>query len=409
MGDIADALRAPNLATASPVRNKRTAPTGFEPGVKYLAGEPSEVTLSLAEIPEGEQQWRDEIKRVTNLDLPDHRKVEVAQVRYWGDPQQPLVYVRFVISDRSVASGTVDIAELLGIARANRRAIPKAASSTRTRMVGLSDEQIGKTDRNGGTEAFWSRVGDLTAQLDAEMVRVPCADAVVIAGGDLIEGFESHGGQAFTNDRSHPESLAEARAYVTHMITAIASRHEHTRVLAVPSNHAAWRKGKDYLGKPSDDYGLDVYRAVAEALARDPHFAERVTFIFPEPWEVSLAVTVRDDIVGVTHGHVGTTGALSFRRWFDGQLRGDAPVAAATIIYSGHFHHFIAEPLGAVNGRERTHFQMPALDGGSGHFTNATGEQSEPGILTHVINDGGGWDHLRVLRAQVTPRDLTTA
>ena len=57
-------------------------PTGFEPGVKYEAGQPSEVTLALREIPENEAQWRDKIHDATGFPIPAARRVELTQVRY---------------------------------------------------------------------------------------------------------------------------------------------------------------------------------------------------------------------------------------------------------------------------------------------------------------------------------------
>ena len=113
----------------------------------------------------------------------------------------------------------------------------------------------------------------------------------------------------------------------------------------------------------------------------------------------SCAIKVRDDVLALTHGHVGNTFTPEgFKKWFLGQVAGDSPIAQATIVVSGHYHHRRVWPLGNLGNRERVHIQMPAMDGGSSWFANATGEWSHPGIWTAVIRDGYGLDHERVLR-----------
>jgi len=378
---------------------KRTAPTGFEPGIKYEAGEPAQVTLALKEVPADEQEWRDEIKRVTTLDLPDNRRVEIAQVRYWGDPKQPMVYVRFNITDREVETEAEDVATLLAIAKANSRRKPPTKTSDLTRVVVVSDAQIGKVGSRGGTPALLERITTLLAQLDDEMKAVPASDALIVDPGDLCEGFENVAAQQFTNDLSHPAQLRVARAVLTEIVTRVASRHTDTRVATVPSNHTAWRRGKNVLGKPTDDYGIDVHAAVAEALARDPKF-RHVAWAFPSEWDESLALQVRGAIIGVAHGHQ-KNGPDQIPAWWKGQAHGSQPVAAASILITGHFHHLRVQPSGAIDGHARWWIQAPTLDNGSDWYRNSSGEDSEPGLLTFTIDDAGRWDNLRLITHDV--------
>lgn len=382
---------------------RRSVPQAFMSGVKYDPATKAltEAAVNVTEIPADEAGWRAEIETQTGVKIPAEREVVLTGVRLWNMGPTQNRHLTFRIVDRSGRNGTVDYAGLLKIAKANARRAPRAVkdvAATRTRIVGLSDEQLGKVDKRGGTTAFFERLAVLLAELDAEMTERPCEDAVILLGGDLVEGFENTAQQSHTNDLSHPEMLRVARAYLTEAITRIASRHERTRVLAVPSNHGAWRRGKDNLGKPSDDYGLDCVRAVAEALAMSERWSH-VEFIEPDEWGVSVAVQVRDDVLALTHGHVGTSGPTSFEKWFAGQTFGDSPIAGATIVVSGHFHHRRYNPLGNIGNRERVHIQLPALDGGSSWFENATGQWSEPGIWTAVIGDGCGLDHERTLRS----------
>lgn len=391
---LSDALEA--AATSAPtIARRRTAPTGFELGVRYEAGNlASEVVLTTAEVPEDEKGWRDEIKRVYNVDLPENRRVEIAQLRHWGNPAQPMIYVRYRITDRPDARPDVDYPALIKTAKIAPRRTPKTAPD-RVRVIIGGDDQVGKVDHRGGLDAYLSRKANIAAQLDDLMRREPCAEAVILDPGDLVEGFESTGQQSFTNDLSLPEQLEMARHMVTHLVSVVSAHHKTTRVATVPSNHGAWRRGKDRLGKPSDDFGIDVHKAVAEAFA----LAKRtdVTWIIPEPWQESLALQVGGAIVGLAHGHQ-VSRPDGIPDWWAKQTHGGGPLAAATILVTGHYHHLRIQPTGQIDGRDRWWMQAPTLDNGSSWFRNAGGgSDSEPGLLTFTIDDTGRWDNLRLI------------
>lgn len=296
---------------------------------------------------------------------------------------------------------TENLPPLIAIAKANARKRPPTKAADLTRVVIVSDPQIGKVGSRGGTPALLERIAGLMAELDAVMVGTPCRDAVIVDAGDLCEGFENVAAQMHTNDLSHPAQMRVARAVLTDVVTSIASRHRMTRVATVPSNHTAWRRGKDVLGRPSDDYGIDCHMAVHEALSRDRRFRD-VTWSFPEEWDDSMTMEVRGATLGIAHGHQkGSPDQIP--AWWRGQSHGSQAVAKATILVTGHFHHFRAQPSGAIDGRSRYWFQAPTLDNGSDWFRNISGEDSEPGILTFTVDDEGRWDHLRVIAPASTP------
>jgi len=379
--------------TAARVTRAIHAPTGWEPGVRFEDSEPVEVTLALQEIPADEQAWRDEIKRVTTLDIPPQRRVEIQQVRYWGNPQEPMVYVRFGIHDRTAGRDDVDYPTLLRIARANRHRPPKQAQQ-RTRVVVVSDCQIGKVDHRGGRQEFLDRVETALAGL-GEVIRAErCEDVLIVDPGDLTEGFENTAQQAHTNDLSFPDQLDLAQVVLTEMVSQIAARHARTRVVTVPSNHGAWRRGKDRLGRPGDDFGILTHKAVARVLAG----REDVAFLIPDPWQESLSVQVRGAVVGVAHGHqVNRPDRVP--DWWASQTHGDSPLAAATILITGHFHSLRIQPTGAAGGRSKWWVQAPTLDNGSAWYANAQGSDSDSGLVTFTIDDAGAWDRLRFIAA----------
>ena len=395
---LADRLANPATAVAPSVNRRRSAPKGFEPGVKFEAGQAAEVTLTVTEIPENETAWREKILEHTEIDVPDHRKVELTAVRYWGDPIKPMVYVRFEISDRPEHVEAADVAETLKIIRANRKPSPRKTVTGRTRVVVVSDAQVGKTASGGGTPELLERVSNKLDQLVEQVKRERCDELVIVDPGDLIENCFNVTSQAHLNDLSVPEQLRVARGLLAEIVGRLSTYHQTTRVVTVPSNHgqARVKQGQGGVaGKASDDYGIDVHRAVAEAF----HMAGRddVAFVIPEPWRESLALQVEDLVIGVVHGHQYRPGKAA--EWWQGQSHGDQPTAAANILLTGHYHNFAIEQSGALDGKPRWIIQADAMDGGSDWFQNLTGEVSEPSILTFTV-EGSEWGNLHRITAR---------
>ena len=378
---------------AATIPAKRTAPTGFEPGVKYEGNVPVEVSLNLQSIPDDEQAYRDEIKRITKLELPDDRSVEIAQVRYWGMPGQEQIYVRFTIADRPKPADAVDYPALLKIIRGNRRAAPRKTATGRTRVVVISDTQIGKVGAGGGKEEFLARIDDSLRQLDDVLKAEPCDDLLIVDPGDLIENDKNVQAQIATNDLSVPEQIELATVVLTDIVSALAARFASTRVVTVPSNHGQYRSfmGKGgAAGKPSDDFGLTVHKLAAHAFA----FGKRddVSWVIPETWRESLAIRVQDMVVGVVHGHQFNPGQAG--KWWAGQTHGDQPTAAAHLLIHGHYHNASIGQSGAIAGRPRWIVAADAMDAGSDWFQNISGEVSEPSVTTFTIS-GDRWDNYR--------------
>ena len=273
---------------------------------------------------------------------------------------------------------------------ANLLLLAKRHNTTKTgsvvpaaRVVIVSDPQVGKVDHRGGTPELLDRIAYFIAELDATMAAQPCAEAVVLDAGDLIEGFENTKGQRHTNDLSLPSMLRVSRAILTDIVGTVAARHDRTRVATCPSNHAAWREGAGYLGTPGDDFGIDCHRAVAEVFR---HSDPSVGWVWPDEWDQSVALDIAGARVGLTHGHYAKQ--RRFREWLAGQALGSTVLSDCDIIVSGHYHNFIVEPVGFINKRERVHIQAPTMDNGSEWWRALTGDDSAPGLLTFTITDG---------------------
>src|SRR5690606_36662714 len=92
---------------------------------------------------------------------------------------QPAWRYRFRIVPAEGVRERVDLAELVKVARGNRKARPRKTTTGRTRVVVVSDAQVGQVDHRGGTSKLLERIDSMFAALDDETKALPCDDAVV--------------------------------------------------------------------------------------------------------------------------------------------------------------------------------------------------------------------------------------
>lgn len=259
------------------------------------------------------------------------------------------------------------------------------ADEGRVTVVALSDVQAGKTGSRGGTPELIDRLAEKREKLARELKRRRPASTVLAEGGDAFEGFENVASQMFTNDLSLAQQMDLVGTEIYEFIKVM-SRHGHVEVGAVTSNHTAWRRGKDTLGRPQDDLGLFVHRQVAkvtQAAGMD------VSWTVPADYDESVVLDVNGTRLGIVHGNQYRPGKAI--EWWGKQAHGGQPVGAADILLGSHYHHLHIQPTGRnpYTGRTKWFIQCPTLDNGSDWFRNMAGEDSDPGLLIFDITPEG--------------------
>ena len=261
----------------------------------------------------------------------------------------------------------------------------KPASSGIVTVVVLSDVQAGKVGARGGTPELIDRLVEKREKLAAHLSNRRPERTVLAEAGDLFEGFESGGNPMFTNDLSLAQQMDLAAAEVMEFVKVM-HRHGHVEVMAVPSNHTAWRQGKQQLGRPSDDLGLQVHRFV-EREARAAGYD--VSWTFPAQYDESVTLDVAGTTLGLVHGNQYAPGGAP--QWWGKQTHGGQPVGAADVLVAGHYHHLNILPTGRnpYTGKSKWFLQAPTLDNGSDWFRNKAGDDSDPGLLVFDIDAEG--------------------
>lgn len=266
--------------------------------------------------------------------------------------------------------------------------VSKAASVSgqATLVVVVSDLQIGKTDRAGGTEETVRRVRAAVARI-AAWAADRYRKVILVDCGDSTEGFSNTVSQAQTNDLPLTYQIRTAQALLADTLRTLAPTAPEITYVAVPSNHCQVRAGigrSNRASFPGDDYGLLIADNIQQIVAGRPGYTH-VQFAAPERRLESLTVRAADGtVMGVTHGHAaGTKNRVA--DWFRGQAFGCvAGMQHARVLLHGHWHSFSVQTV----GDSRQIICAPTADPGSSWFQNASGESSLPRLLTFELGQG---------------------
>jgi hypothetical protein len=285
----------------------------------------------------------------------------------------------------------LDLPLLWSEARKRIKGSPLKTSDTKALVILFSDLQIGKADHRGGTEELLDRVALVKSKLIAQVKKEKPERIVFCDVGDIIESFTSSQDmqQLATNTLSLMQQVDLATTIVWDFLKSLAVLVPEVTYATVGSNHCQNRINKQKVGKPGqDDWGIFIGRTLAR-LAQEVGFS--IKFIQPHPHDESLAHDIFGDgfhILGLWHGHQSQRpeGVPDFWRK---QSFGRQPIASATIGVTGHFHHLRVQELGSTpSGGSRFWVQASTLDNGSGWFRLNSGEDSQPGLVTFVLEKG---------------------
>ncbi len=291
-----------------------------------------------------------------------------------------------------IKTGTIDLPLVMAEARKEIKKNSKSHQTAKTDkalVILWSDLQVGKVDHRGGTQALIERVELTKAKLVNLIKREKPAQVIFADLGDTVEGFDNAGGnQLQSNDLSPMQQVDLATTLAWEHLKLIAEYVPNITYASVGSNHCQWRVRGKQQGTATDDWGIHIGRTLAR-LAQETKAP--IKFLEPQPHDESLALDVFDDqfhILGLWHGHQSPR-PDQVPTWWRQQAFGNQPVAAATIGVSGHFHHLRVLELGSTpRGTSRFWIQASTMDNGSGWWKLRAGEDSTPGLVTFILEQG---------------------
>lgn len=363
---------------------KVSVPSGYKPGVEF------DGTIGNAVTPgyESEPENFDEFLIDAGLDPDGIEVIPPVKTSRWQQQKDGEVVwlTSYKFTFRKKASG-LDLPVLMGEAFRKVKPQPLPKRNPRALVILWSDLQVGKVDYRGNSQTLVERVALMQQKLVDFVKREEPEQIIFCDVGDTIENFSNvaHMAQLQSNDLSIMEQVDLATTFAWKTLRLLHSIVPEITYASVGSNHCQWRVGGQTVGKATDDWGVYIGRQLAR-LSHEVGLG--IKFIEPQPHDESLALDVFGDgfhILGLVHGHqVSRPEGLA--DWWRKQAFGRQPVAGATVLAHGHFHHLRITELGS-NDRGNSRFIVMAstLDNGSGWYRKNSGENSVPGLVTFFL------------------------
>jgi hypothetical protein len=362
---------------------KIAAPANYRPGVEFDGTEGIATTPGYSEAPNFDEFLTDAGFDPNEIEIVGTPRTSRWQ-RYDGDW---LTSYRFQFRKKTAG---IDLPLLLQEAKKKAKTPKLPKTTDRCLVVMWSDLQVGKVDYRGNSQSLIERVELMQARL-MEMVKREKPEKVIFADlGDTVENFSNAAdmAQLQSNDLSIMEQVDLAITFAFQTLRMLAEKVPDITYASVGSNHCQWRVNKQVVGKPSDDWGIFIGRQLAR-LSKE--ISLPIRFVEPQPHDESLALDVFGDgfhILGIVHGHQARR-PDNMATWWRGQAFGRQPVADASVLIHGHWHHLRVTEMGSTpRGTSRFLVMAPTMDNGSGWWRKVTGEDSVPGLGTFWLDKG---------------------
>lgn len=276
-------------------------------------------------------------------------------------------------------------------------------SGESTFVLSINDIQLGQS-YNGGSPATIAQFHEFIALAVERITELRnigrrLERIVIICGGDLVEGCFIYPHQMRSLDLNRKQQQQGVIALLLHALDTLAPMFDRVTVLASKGNHGEHREGGKKIDLSDNDDTLVVEMAKL-ALARDSSM-QHIDWIIANE-EAAVWAPVYDWTLVTTHGDIyakGVSGATTERKahaWIKNMaaaFRKFGRIGRADVLITHHFHHDEMADWGDTLWRQTT-----SQDRGSPEFSQATGQYSEPGMLTGVMTPSSRWQDEAVLR-----------
>lgn len=358
-------------------------PKQFRPGIEFDGIEGTAVTPGYSTEPENFNEFL--ISAGFDPDTID--VIGPIRTSRWQQREggEWLTSYRFTFRERTAG---IDLPMLMAEAKKKIKLNkPTTKTSDKALVVLWSDLQVGKVDYRGNTQSLIERVALMQTRLIAKIKAEKPAKVIFCDLGDTIENFGNAAdiSQLQSNDISLMSQVDLATTFAYETLKLIRQHVADITYASVGSNHCQWRVSKQVVGKATDDWGVFIGRQLARLSTAA---GLGIKFLEPHEHDESLAIDVFDDgyhVLGMVHGHQAKRPDM-MGAWWRGQAFGKQPVADATLLVHGHWHHLRVTELGSTaQNTSRFIVMAPTMDNGSGWWKKVTGEDSVPGLAVLLL------------------------
>lgn len=376
-------------------RERASHPKGWEPGVEEN-GDGTAVAVSTP----FESDNVDEIALIEswNLDPNEWRIVGKVGVRRWQTATAGWLHSYKADLVRKTGAGIVDYDDVVKEIKGRRPLKSSKPTGDQAFVVCIADPQMGKDDGygvDGTVQRFLDAIDSVEERVkELRLIGRKLGTLYVFGMGDLIEGCSGHyAQQTFRVELNRRDQVKVMRRLITKALQRWADLFDTVVVSCVGGNHGENRSGSKSFTDFADNDDVAIFEQISEIFKENPGRYGHVKFVIPND-ELAVTLDVCGTITTITHGHLGRGGANPQQKqlnWWKNQAHGLQPAGDSTLLLTGHYHHFSLVQDGA-----KTHIQCPALEDRSDWWTNTSGQDSPPGVLTLVVG-GGTYSDIQVV------------
>ncbi len=376
-----------NLSQPAP---KITAPTGWNPAVEFDGSEGEATTPGFEQ---GDKPDFDKFLVEAGFDPSEIEIVGEPRTSRWQVaspwPAEPRWLTSYRFRFRKLGAKQ-DLPLLYSQAKKNIKKATKATNADKALVILWSDLQVGKTASRGNSQDLIERCLTAISTIVTEIKATKPSRVIVADVGDIIENFSNAADMAQIqgNDLSLMQQVDLATTLTWDLLKQVAAIVPEVTYASIGSNHCQFRINKQRVGLATDDWGIHIGRTLAR-LSKETEAGIR--FFEPQPHDESLVVDVFGDNfhrLGIVHGHQANRPEGVVTYW-QKQAFGQQPIASATILASGHFHHLrVQECASNERGASRFWVQAATMDNGSDWYRLNAGEDSQPGVVIFELTQG---------------------
>ena len=251
-------------------------------------------------------------------------------------------------------------------------------------LIHATDWQLGKKTASYGVETCGLRMERFVEKVlhisEIQRKHHPVREAVLMLGGDMVEGLDIFPGQAWEIEAHLFEQLFEAARIIEHMVRTLDAHFEKVRVVCEFGNHG--RIGRYGVNPKGDNVDRMAYR-IAEDRTRD---LKRVSWQASDDWYQH--VTIGKYRVLLVHGDEIRTysGTPLF-----GIIKRVSAWAAGIVpdfddCYMGHWHN----PASVTIGNGNRVFITGSPESGNVYAQEHLAAQARPSQRLHFIDPEQG-------------------
>lgn len=404
--------------------DKRFAPpAGFEPGLKFENGVPTEVTTPAVTNPATTEEDYNEIVQSMGVEIPEGYHLVLTQANFdpaaWHRDEdkdedgrqrkttavtRPVWRYRFRVE--KVVPFFLTSEDLENLAEKVRTwdVTPSSFRSESTpvaAVLNLADMQLFKPE-GGGFEATLGRLERALASFkhfvqETRDRGINLNELVIVNNGDPFEGIAgNYANQAHTVQgglRAQMNAVLDVWLVFCRELYPLFEKRQFVSVLCNHTQFGRQGGAKNSLTGDEDNGGAFLAETLERILHSSPVFQD-VQFTVPHD-EMNVYTEAAGISLGFNHGHkIPKKDASGFEAWLNGQVRADSKAYDVRVWFTAHRHNFQFFDVGSCSV-----MQTPSCDGGSKWLTDRTGTHSNSGVLATLVGEHHrlGWSDVQFL------------